>query len=204
MSGLTTGRTMQMPASTSTPLRDTAGGITAVLSVTRDVTNLRRHERALLEQARALETINRVGAQLGAELNLEKLIQAVTDAGRELTGAEFGAFFYNHTDEKGDSYTLYTLSGAPREAFANFPHFSKTKLAEILAKIEQHKPAVMMLMGVEDSHNDPMMANMRRMIPDIHIAILPYCGHYLAIENPQDFNAAVYNFMSGALRRRSS
>jgi len=89
-------------------------------------------------------------------------------------------------------------------AFANFPHFSKAKLAEILAKIEQHKPAVMMLMGVEDSHNDPMMANMRRMIPDIHIAILPYCGHYLAIENPQDFNAAVYNFMSGALRRRSS
>ena len=35
---------------------------------------------------------------------------------------EFGAFFYNVTDpESGDAYMLYTLSGAPREAFAKFP-----------------------------------------------------------------------------------
>ena len=89
-------------------------------------------------------------------------------------------------------------------AFSNFPRFSKARLAEVLERIEQHKPSVMLLMGAEDSHNEPMMANMRRMIPDIHIAILPYCGHYLAIENPQDFNRAVYNFLSGVMLRRSS
>ena len=88
-------------------------------------------------------------------------------------------------------------------AFSNFPRFSKARLAEVLEKIEQHKPSVMLLMGVEDSHNEPMMANMRHMIPGIHIAILPYCGHYLAIENPQDFNRAVYNFLSGVMLRRS-
>src|SRR5919112_1373266 len=37
------------------------------------------------------------------------------------TGARFGSFFYNVLDERGGSYMLYTLSGVPREAFANFP-----------------------------------------------------------------------------------
>jgi signal transduction histidine kinase len=36
-------------------------------------------------------------------------------------GAAFGAFFYNVLDDRGESYQLYTLSGAPRAAFATFP-----------------------------------------------------------------------------------
>jgi hypothetical protein len=51
----------------------------------------------------------------------KELVQAITDAATELTGAQFGAFFYNTLDEHGESYTLYTLSGAPREAFEGFP-----------------------------------------------------------------------------------
>jgi signal transduction histidine kinase len=75
----------------------------------------------LRDEARTLEVLNRTGASLAAELSLEKLVQTVTDAAVELTGAEFGAFFYNLTNEQGESYTLYTLSGAPRQAFAQFP-----------------------------------------------------------------------------------
>ena len=37
-----------------------------------------------------------------------------------MSGAQFGAFFYNTTDENGDAFLLYTLSGAPREAFEKF------------------------------------------------------------------------------------
>src|SRR4030095_16303058 len=48
------------------------------------------------------------------------LLQAVTDIGTQLAGAEFGAFFFNTTDENGDAFQLYTLSGAPREAFEGF------------------------------------------------------------------------------------
>jgi hypothetical protein len=41
----------------------------------------------------------------------------------ELTHAQFGAFLYNVTDpESGNAYMLYTLSGAPKDAFATFPH----------------------------------------------------------------------------------
>ena len=44
-----------------------------------------------------------------------------TDACTELVGAEFGAFFYNVVNDKGESYMLYALSGAPREHFDAFP-----------------------------------------------------------------------------------
>ena len=48
-------------------------------------------------------------------------MQIVTDAGVELSGAQFGAFFYNVLNADGGSYMLYALSGAPRSAFENYP-----------------------------------------------------------------------------------
>ncbi|HVY56330.1 MAG TPA: response regulator [Xanthobacteraceae bacterium] len=77
--------------------------------------------RLLREETHVLEILNRVGVAISAELDLERAVQVVTDAATELTGAAFGSFFYNVSDERGGSYMLYTLSGAPREAFAHFP-----------------------------------------------------------------------------------
>ncbi len=86
---------------------------------------LLEREHAAREWAEAtaatLSALNGVGRMLAAELDLDRLVQAVTDAATELTGARFGAFFYNVADERGESYTLYALSGADREAFAGFP-----------------------------------------------------------------------------------
>jgi len=83
-------------------------------------------EVTLREETRMLEVLNRTGTALAAELNLDKLVQIVTDAGTQLVGAAFGAFFYNVTDGEGQRYTLYTISGAPREAFDKFPLPGKT------------------------------------------------------------------------------
>jgi len=58
---------------------------------------------------------------LAKSLPLETLVQAATDAGLQLCGAQFGAFFYNVIDRKGESYLLYTISGVDRKKFANFP-----------------------------------------------------------------------------------
>ncbi|HYH45616.1 MAG TPA: GAF domain-containing protein [Thermoanaerobaculia bacterium] len=80
-----------------------------------------RSESQLREQAEVLSTIHRIGQLLSAELDQQKLVQAVTDAATELTGARFGSFFYNVLNEQGASYMLYTLSGVPRHAFAHFP-----------------------------------------------------------------------------------
>ncbi|WP_372013456.1 response regulator [Pseudoxanthomonas sp. 10H] len=81
----------------------------------------RRVQDALRDETRVLETLNRTGSALAAELDLERLVQRVTDACVELSGASFGAFFYNVTDAAGESYMLYTLSGVDRSAFADFP-----------------------------------------------------------------------------------
>ena len=75
---------------------------------------------ALHEETRVLELLNRTGAMLASSLELEAIVQAVTDAATELSGAEFGAFFYNVIDDSGEAFQLYTLSGAPRSAFEKF------------------------------------------------------------------------------------
>ncbi len=81
----------------------------------------RETSRLLQEETQVLELLNEIGTAVAAELDLERAVQVVTDAATRLSGAAFGAFFYNVTDDKGESYTLYTLSGAPREAFSKFP-----------------------------------------------------------------------------------
>ncbi len=88
------------------------------------------------------ETLNEVACELTAELDLQTLVQKVTDAGVRLTGAQFGAFFYNAITDDGESYTLYTLSGAPREAFEGFglpratPLFGPTFRGEGVVRID--------------------------------------------------------------------
>jgi PAS domain S-box-containing protein len=82
------------------------------------------------QETRALEVLNQVGIAVAAEHDLERLVQAVTDAGVELSHAEFGAFFYNVLREGGEAYTLYTLSGAPPEAFSKFPMPRNTAIFE--------------------------------------------------------------------------
>ncbi|HEY7908844.1 MAG TPA: GAF domain-containing protein [Thermomicrobiales bacterium] len=78
-------------------------------------------EEELRADTRVSEALYRIGVVLSSELDLQKIVQAVTDAATTIIGAQFGAFFYNVFDAQGASYMLYTLSGVPREAFENFP-----------------------------------------------------------------------------------
>ena len=89
-------------------------------AVVADITGRKQTERALVERTRDLEILNDTGTGIASELDLQTLVQKVTDSATELTGAKFGAFFYNVTDASGESFLLYTLSGAPREAFEHF------------------------------------------------------------------------------------
>ena len=77
------------------------------------------HERSGAQSQ--LEALHRIGKALHSELDLEKIVQRVTDEATAICGAEFGAFFYNVIDPVGESYTLYTLAGVPRERFSKFP-----------------------------------------------------------------------------------
>ncbi|MGI8687906.1 MAG: GAF domain-containing protein [Thermomicrobiales bacterium] len=73
------------------------------------------------EDTQVSETLYRVGVAVASERDLRALVQIVTDAATTVVRAQFGAFFSNTFDDVGESYMLYTISGVPREAFANFP-----------------------------------------------------------------------------------
>lgn len=96
--------------------------LAAVADERRGREQLRISERRLREESEALEILNRTGAAVAAQLDLDTAVQTVTDAGRALSGAQIGAFFYNVIDDVGESFTLFALSGAPRAAFERFGH----------------------------------------------------------------------------------
>lgn len=111
-----TGATRGRPDGMSTwrqnwvPVYDDAGEIHQIAISCEDVSEERAAQRAL-------ETLNRVGAALSAEHDLERLVQMLTDAGVALTGASIGAFFHNVMDETGERLHLFTLSGDARARF---------------------------------------------------------------------------------------
>ena len=96
------------------------GKPTGLIGVVRDITDEKLAHEALEDQRRTLETLNRTGAALAGEFDLQKVVQTVTDAAVEVIGAKFGAFFYNVLNERGEAYLLYTLSGAKRSDFEDF------------------------------------------------------------------------------------
>jgi PAS domain S-box-containing protein len=96
----------------------TLSGEACVLSLMYDITERKKAEAALLEESETLEALNRIGRLLSAELDLETLVQAVTDVLTVTTGARCGAFYFNRLDDSGE-YTPYTLSGGERFPISN-------------------------------------------------------------------------------------
>ncbi|WP_190277262.1 PAS domain S-box protein [Taibaiella lutea] len=105
---------------TVSPIMDANGNIIGASKIARDISTQVEAQEIAQRYTERLEIMNTMVRAVSEELDLNRILQKVTDATTELTGAKFGAFFYNKTDEKGDSYMLFTLSGAPREAFEKF------------------------------------------------------------------------------------
>jgi PAS domain S-box-containing protein len=124
------------------PDTDASGAVRGYVAAITDVTDRKRAERErerlaaalaleherLARETHTLETILRMSSAIASELSLDRLVQTITDEATRLTGAQFGAFFYNVLDAQGESYMLYSLSGVPREAFANFPMPRNTRI----------------------------------------------------------------------------
>lgn len=69
----------------------------------------------------ALASLYRIAEVVNADLDLDHVLQAVTDEATSLVGARYGAFFSNAAGPEGDEYQLYTLSGAEPEGFTQLP-----------------------------------------------------------------------------------
>jgi len=102
---------------TISPIKDPSGKITGASKIARDVSE-RLHATKMIEQtARRLELLYDIGRTISEKLDVQAVLQKVTDATTHITGAAYGAFFYNTVNEQGESFMLYTLSGANRSDF---------------------------------------------------------------------------------------
>jgi PAS domain S-box-containing protein len=112
------------------PLFDAQGRVTGLIGASVDITERKREQERARTEAEMLDLLNQTAALLAGELDLEPLLQSVTDAATKLTGAQFGAFFYNGVDAQGETYMLFALSGAPRSAFERFGQPRPTPIFE--------------------------------------------------------------------------
>jgi PAS domain S-box-containing protein len=109
---------------TVSPVKDNYGNIVGASKIARDISEQLEAQKAIRQNSQNLELLNSIGKVILENLDVNSLLQQVTDATTKITGAAFGAFFYNTTNVDGDPFVLYTLSGAPRSSFEKFgmPH----------------------------------------------------------------------------------
>ena len=91
-----------------------------MLKIVEDISERRRAEDALEAERSYLETLNCAGSALAGELDLQRVVQMVTDAGVELTGAAVRRVLLQRHETRPARDTLYTLSGADRSQFERF------------------------------------------------------------------------------------
>lgn len=108
----------EIPVSVSvSPLKDSQGNIVGASKIVRNIEEQIKSKLKIESYVEKLRILNSVGKDISSKLDLETVLQKVTDATTKLSGAKFGAFFYNTHNESGESMMLYTLSGAPKKAF---------------------------------------------------------------------------------------
>lgn len=106
---------------TISPIKNAEGKIIGASKIARDIT-----QQKLIEER--LKILNDLSTAINSKLDVDIILQLVTDACTKAVGAAFGAFFYNKIDEKGASYMLYALSGADRSQFDKFGMPRNTKV----------------------------------------------------------------------------
>ena len=111
----------EVPVSVSlSPLKNSQGKITGASKIVRNIEEQIKSQEKIKSYVEKLRILNSIGKDISSKLDLETVLQKVTDATTELSGAKFGAFFYNQETEGGESMMLYTLSGAPKDMFEKF------------------------------------------------------------------------------------
>lgn len=122
---------------TVSPLKDASGRIVGASKIARDITAEKRAAEALLERNRLLEILELTGRSITSHLDLKTTLQIVTDTATRLSGAEFGAFFYEADDERGETSVQYSLSGSPPAEFEKFGLLRQTLLLRPASSGEQ-------------------------------------------------------------------
>jgi PAS domain S-box-containing protein len=77
--------------------------------VTLDITEQKAKEERLQQEMRTTETLYKIGRSLAAELDLQRLLQIITDSASEAIGASFGAFLYLGHEKISEGLTAASI-----------------------------------------------------------------------------------------------
>ena len=146
-----------------------AEGAPSFTAYIRDISDRKHADERLREEIRVNETLQRLSLSFATERDQDTLLQLITDTATVLCDAEFGAFFFNAANAQQESYLLYTLSGAQREAFGSFPMPRKTPLFEPTFEGRE-------IVRLDDVREDPRFGQMGQQ-PEGH----PKVTSYLAV-----------------------
>ncbi|WP_338760627.1 ATP-binding protein [Massilia sp. METH4] len=108
------------------PVRAADGRTLRWFGTSTDVDQVKRAQEALRDETAVLELLNSTGNALARHRDLQPLLQEVTDAATRISGARFGAFFYDNTPDpvrerghgaEAPALAPYTLAGRPPPLF---------------------------------------------------------------------------------------
>ncbi|MGK5031643.1 ATP-binding protein [Janthinobacterium sp. MDT1-19] len=85
------------------PVRDRDGQLLRWLGTSTDVDQVKHAQEALRDETRVLELLNNTGTALAGTLDLPALLQETVDAATRISGARFGAFYYDHAGDIHDN-----------------------------------------------------------------------------------------------------
>lgn len=100
---------------TVSPIKGSSGAVVGASKIARDVTDLHLAQESLRQRTRVLEAVNHVSSSLVAELNLDRIVQSVLEAGCAIASVPYGAFYQRSPDDPAN-FILHSLAGAERDA----------------------------------------------------------------------------------------
>ena len=124
---------------TVSPVKDGSGKIVGASKIARDISEELRSLKAIKQNTANLEMLNAIGKVILEKLDVKIILQRVTDVTTKITGADFGAFFYNSVNDDGEEFKLYTLAGVSPESFEKIGMPRNTALFD---KTFNHKQVV--------------------------------------------------------------
>lgn len=95
---------------TVSPVRNAHGIVVGASKIARDITDRKNAEKRLQRQALHLAALNRAAIIISRDLDLGRIVHAVTSIATELSQAEFGAFYQTVFVGGRETYRLAALS----------------------------------------------------------------------------------------------
>jgi PAS domain S-box-containing protein len=135
----------------------------------------------------SLKLLIDTGLLLASERSLDVIVQAALDAGLKLSGAHFGAFFYNNVSEEGEVYPLFKVSGVPASSFANFPQPRPTELFVPTFSGREIVRSADILQDPRYGRNPPLQG-----MPPGHLPVRSYLGVPVSSRGGEALGALLY------------